>query len=64
MDRGYRTRRARLTVEWEASGGSERWTLANASRGDDQRDLVESLAEDPAFAGVDVSVSTPRLAFL
>lgn len=59
-----RTRRARLTVEWEASGSAERWTLANTSRGEDQRALVEALAEDPAFADVDVSVSSPPLAFL
>lgn len=63
---GTRTRRARLTVEWDRADGREAWTLANTSRGDDQRALVESLAEEPAVtdAGVDVAVSAPRLAFL
>lgn len=61
---GTRTRRARLTVEWVDAGDERSWTLSNTARGDDQRALVESLADDPRFADATVEVRTPRLPFL
>ncbi|EMA47216.1 hypothetical protein [Halococcus saccharolyticus] len=61
---GTRTRRARLTLTWDDADGGTSWTLSNTNRGDDQADLVETLAEHDALAGADVEIESPRLAFL
>lgn len=64
LTEGTRTRRARLTLAWADDDGGHEWTLSNTAAGDQQRDLVESLADHEAFDDVNVTIETPRLAFL
>ncbi|MWG36177.1 hypothetical protein [Halomarina oriensis] len=64
LTEGTRTRRARLELAWTDDDGHHEWTLSNTANGDQQRELVERLADHEAFSSVDVSTRTPRLAFL
>ncbi|MFC6835222.1 hypothetical protein [Halomarina ordinaria] len=64
LRQGTRTRRARLVVEWEASGERVAWELSNTADGDEQADLLERLANRESFSHVDCEVETPRFAFL
>ncbi|MFC5973014.1 hypothetical protein ACFPYI_16900 [Halomarina salina] len=64
LTEGTRTRRARLTLAWTDDDEHHEWTLSNTANGDQQRAFVASLADEEAFASVDVSTAVPRFAFL
>lgn len=58
--RGTRLRRARVEIEW-TDEVSESVTLYDTKAGDDQHELFERLAEEPALEGVAVGIESPSL---
>ena len=58
--RGTRLRRARVEIEWR-DDGPESATLYDTKAGNDQYELFERLAEEPALKDVAVEIESPSL---
>lgn len=63
LTRGTRFRRARIEIEWTEDGEPGSMTLYDTKAGDDQVELFERLAEEPALEGVAVEIESPSSMF-
>ena len=60
--RGTRFRRARVEIDWDGDDEGS-MTLYNTKAGDEQAELFERLAEEPALEGVSIEIGSPSSSF-